>query len=430
MVSSAKRLALVVCGLIWIDPSLVAAAKEGAAKKRDKTTLLGRADALLKKKRPKRAFALYRRALRRGASSKAHAGMAECLVLLGRLKAAFPHFRNALELDPKDIRTLVRFANVLTWTKKAANETEAMMLLDKHLKKHPDDDVVRLERAKLRSWAKLIDEAVADYSRVLKRYPRDEDVRIKMATVLSWSSKRAQRDEAIKIYGELIKRGKRDDLLLKRAAVHSWNGETRRAVNDYNRYLALHPGDAAARLKMAAVLSWSKKETDRKQALKLYDAHVQRYPNDLKALLARGRVRYWTRQNSLAIADFRRYLRRKRSTDVRLELADILVASGRLREAAGEYWWAKGRGRRYRPRAEFGLAKIMRRSRQFKQAERELDRLRSAAIEAELLNSIELELAILYNDTGRKAEAIDLLTAIKRRAPDFKEAQQTLAQLK
>ena len=78
-----------------------------------------------------RAAALYRRIIGADPSAKAHASLAEILVSQNKLPKAYEQFRKATRLDPEGKATIVRFANVLCWSKDPGLEQEAFLLLDK-----------------------------------------------------------------------------------------------------------------------------------------------------------------------------------------------------------------------------------------------------------------------------------------------------------
>lgn len=106
---------------------------------------------------------------------------------------------------------------------------DALVILERNLKKHPDDKRLRLTYARLLVEQDRLDEAMGEFATLVQQYPGDDDLRLSMALVCleaeAWR-------EATVYLNELIERGSHLD------AAHFNLGRAYRATKEPERALA------------------------------------------------------------------------------------------------------------------------------------------------------------------------------------------------
>jgi tetratricopeptide (TPR) repeat protein len=283
------------------------------------------------------ALGLYDRYLRK------HPGAAQVLLQrarvrswAGRLQESASDYGAYLKKNPSDEAMALELAQVLQSAKDPQSLERALAIYDAHLAKRPEDDKVLLQRARVRSWVGKTRESVADYEAYLGKHPQEQPVRLEIAAVLSTAKDPRSLKRVLAIYNEHLKASPDDEkVLLQRARVKGWAGQTEEALNDFEAYLRRHPRDDKVRVEVAAVLSYSKDKALVARSLPLYDVHLNRSPDDLEARLQRARARSWLAMTKEAEEDFRSYLQKRPGDDkVKLELAMVLSWSKDKREQA------------------------------------------------------------------------------------------------
>ncbi len=155
----------------------------------------------------------------------------------------------------------------------------------------------RWELAKVLSYTKAYDESIKEYRRLLADRPQLLEAKAELAAVLLWSG---QATEARALAETLPPHLVDGSLRLALVDLHIARQEFDAAATLLQAHLASDSGDLAARLKLAEVLSWTKR----------YDA---------------------------SIAEFRRILEaRPEDVQVRRRLANVLIWADRKTEAAEE----------------------------------------------------------------------------------------------
>jgi len=115
---------------------------------------------------------------------------------------------------------------------------QAIAAYHRYLQRHPGDDEVRANVAKLLAWEGQRDDAVRLYRDILTRHPTDVDIRLALATVLSWQK---HFDEARQLYDQVL-RERPDNREARRglADVAFWQGRHAEALTQYESLNAEH----------------------------------------------------------------------------------------------------------------------------------------------------------------------------------------------
>lgn len=393
---------------------------------------------------------------------------ARALAAKGDIEAAVARYRESLALSPGDGATTLAMAMTLSWSKDRRHLEEAESLLSKCIERVPADGAPLLQRARVRSWLGETQRSVTDYRAYLAKHPSERSVSLELAAALSSSKERESQAEAIAIYDAHLRREPADlDVVLKRARVRSWAGQTAAALVDYRAYLAANAGAHEVELELARMLSWSARVEHRRAAIPLFerqlarrrddesvvvelakalssipgkanmlrairvcDAHLRRHPGAFEVVRVRGRVRAWAGMTAEAAEDLAAYAAaHPHDLGAALEHADV-VSQGRDPSAAIPLYDAYLARRPGDEAARIRRAGALLWAGEYHVAERELDALRGHANHDERRNELDLQLARLYAQTERTAAALDLVEAVVDRAPDDQAALAERARLR
>jgi tetratricopeptide (TPR) repeat protein len=165
----------------------------------------------------------------------------------------------------------------------------AIRAYDLYLAQHPDDLEVRLEAAKIHSWAGDYPAAIDAYRAHLATAPGDRRTRLELAKVLSWAGRY---DESIPEFETLLAESPGDrDALLGLARVQSWAGRLPASIASYEKLIAADPADVEARVGLGRALSWS---GNLQGADEQYDAALALSTENAPALLGKAQVAHWS----------------------------------------------------------------------------------------------------------------------------------------
>jgi tetratricopeptide (TPR) repeat protein len=160
----------------------------------------------------------------------------------------------------------------------------------------------RLELARLLSYLKKYDEAVAEYQKVLQEKPDAVEAKAELGQVLFWSGKR---EEALKVL-EQVPLDKMDDRTRTVLAdLYGAQKKYDRAEALYRGYLEKHPDDWGTRLKLAELLSWSKRY---RESLDQFEIILKARPDDLQVRRKYALVLSWAGRKAEAIKELRQTL--------------------------------------------------------------------------------------------------------------------------
>lgn len=216
---------------------------------------------------------------------------------------------------------------------------EAIAVYRRYLAARPENDEVRASLAKLLSWQRQWEEASALYRDVLSRHPLDDESRVALARVLSWQQRY---NEATHEYDRVLRDHPQHlDALTGLADVLLWSGHPDQAIPYYERVV-----EATGDPELAARLHSLKAEPSPK-----IDPPVQRptpvptpareaesVSADARQILERGHQRELARQYGDAVAVYRAGVQRYPENDeVRSALARVLSWQGAHSEATSLY---------------------------------------------------------------------------------------------
>lgn len=160
----------------------------------------------------------------------------------------------------------------------------------------------RLELARLLSYDKRYQEALAEYEKVLKAKPEMTAARLEKAKVLAWMG---ESDKALASFQGLSKEGLDDESRLALADIHLARKEYDKAEPLYAQFLANHPDDHAVRLRLADLLTWDKQY---ERAIGELEKILALRPNDVQVRRRYGRVLGWAGRREEAITNLRQTL--------------------------------------------------------------------------------------------------------------------------
>lgn len=160
----------------------------------------------------------------------------------------------------------------------------------------------RWELARALSYLKRYDESLAEYRKVLAERPDDVAVRQDYGQVLLWAGKSPE------AYAELNRVPAAQ--LTPAAAIaladtQVARGEFTKAEAAYRQQLDRDPSDQLTRLKIAEILSWTKRYDE---ALKLYREILAVMPGDVQVRRRYARVLLWSGRPEESAAELRRTL--------------------------------------------------------------------------------------------------------------------------
>lgn len=290
--------------------------------------LLELADQLTWSDRLKDSIALYQEAARTDdpdQERRARRGLARALSWDGKHPAALVEYDRVLAMSPGDHEVRLARAEVLSWDDQ---QDAALAAYQEVLRDHPDDPVALRAVASIQGWRKAPTrdqtadfaverarqaarddrhaESIDGFRKAIKIAPeRRHEWLLELADQLTWAGRFK---EATVLYQEAARTGDPEQERKARrglARALSRDGDFSAALAEYDRVLAVAPGDREARLARAETLSWDDQQD---AALKAYQEVLRDYPDDPAALRGVGRIQSWRGRHRDAAARMRQFL--------------------------------------------------------------------------------------------------------------------------
>ena len=164
------------------------------------------------------------------------------------------------------------------------------------------DAEARLELARVLSYSKNYDEALAEYRKVLAARPGDTALRAEYGQVLGWAGRR---QEAVAALSALPAEALPPAAAVLLADLRLGEEKFAEATELYRRALAAEPDDLPTRFKLARVLSFQKRHDE---ALAEFDRILSAAPDDVQVRRHRAQVLGWAGRHAEAAAEWRRTL--------------------------------------------------------------------------------------------------------------------------
>jgi tetratricopeptide (TPR) repeat protein len=230
----------------------------------------------------------------------AHNNLAAALAAAGRLDEAAVHYRQSLQINPRDARGLLGLGFVLARLNRA---DEALACYRKALEIKPGDAIAHYNLASLLAEQGRLAEALPEYEQALAVRPAFAKAHRDLAVALAAGGRPA---EAMEHFRRALELNPSDaeshcrlgDLLAVR-------GQPAEAMNHYRQALAIQPGDDAAHSHLGAALANGGRLGEAveqfEEAEKIQPDDARTHAGLAKALAARGRFAEAIRQYRLAL---------------------------------------------------------------------------------------------------------------------------------
>jgi tetratricopeptide (TPR) repeat protein len=166
----------------------------------------------------------------------------------GNNSAAIADYRQALQRDPRHLKSIEDLAPMLSWN--SATRPEAASLFERGLRESPDDLNLLIPYAEMLSWDRVTrPDALRCYKKVLAQDPHNVQALTGEAQLLSWSGHSSQ---AMDIYAQILSRDPNNVAALRgEAQILGWRGNYRQALKLAQQAHAADPSDSAATLELA-----------------------------------------------------------------------------------------------------------------------------------------------------------------------------------
>lgn len=160
----------------------------------------------------------------------------------------------------------------------------------------------RWELARTLSYAKKLDESIAQYEKLLKEKPDLEQAKAEMATVMFWKGKQ---DEALKILENIPVESMTPEAKRATADLYAAKGKYDKAESLYREHLKTNPKAEDVRFRLAETLSWAKKY---KESIKEYETILKSRPDDKQVRRKYALVLSWMGEHEKAAAELKKTL--------------------------------------------------------------------------------------------------------------------------
>ncbi len=244
-------------------------------------------------------------------------------------------YHEALALDPQNSGIRLQIARVLSWAKSYPDSVKSY---DQLLQMDPKNLNARVERARVLSWSKEYASALQGYEEALQHIsdcsgadcPNERAVRMEYARVLGWSRRY---DDALKQYAILLPPDRpltSDDreTATEYARVLSWSRHYPESIAAYDRAIALGGDTFDARLGRAQSIYWSGRI--RESALLMRSLEMER-PKDATVSLALAGVEHNLGYNARALSLLNNVPTGSEKDDVRRSIRDQMRPVVRFR---------------------------------------------------------------------------------------------------
>jgi len=268
---------------------------------------LGRLDA---------AIGEYRRALARAANSEFRRELARLYVTAGRWAEALAIYEALASAAPDDCELLREFAQAATWGERYE---QAVQLYARLAELDPDDPSLRHDWARVLYWsdrpelaAEVLDGLPPGYAgpgldslraAIVAALPPPDTATLSLLERARGLALAGDVASALAIYRLLLSEGPAaDSLLLEMADVFEYRANAPDSALSYLRaYLARHPDDHEARLRLAQRLAWSGRLAEAEAILRVQ-------PENAEAWALLGELRRWRGDRAGAVEAYQRSL--------------------------------------------------------------------------------------------------------------------------
>lgn len=356
---------------------------------------------------------------------------AEAAMARNDLPQAIELFHKALTVAPGDPQLRLRLGQAYLWNQQW---TEAIDLLEKLYVDHPDQLSALAELGHAQAGNKQLDEAAKTYRSYLERSP-EVAVRLDLARVLSWAN---HLEEARAEYQEILSKAPDNfEAGLGMAQVTSWQGKTAEALERYEALLKVKPGSRDALLGKAQVLSWSGRT---KESLVILEELRATLPQDREIAGVMESVQEADRQQAAQqqggavlaqnltkrIEDSEAAVQRKPDDVSELQKLADLYAQKRDFERSTAYYEKALALRPNDTDLKLTVARVTSWNRSYA---RSIELYRQLLAEKPDSREYRLELARILSWAGRNSESIDVYRELLQKDPKDTEARMGLAQV-
>ena len=164
------------------------------------------------------------------------------------------------------------------------------------------DWLARWELARVLSYVKRYDEALAEYRKLIQEKPALTDPRLEMARLLFWQGKT---DEALGEVEKVPTANLNDDARELMADLYRSQKRYEKAEPLYRFCLDRNPERDQIRLKLAEMLSWMKRYDE---SLAEYEKLLARKPRDIQVRRKYAIVLIWAGRNEEAVVELKQTL--------------------------------------------------------------------------------------------------------------------------
>ncbi len=222
-------------------------------------------------------------------------GKAMDAVEMDSLQQAEHLFKEALRLEPANMRNALVFSNLGTIQRRMGKKKEALESYTLALNKTPYSVTMLLNRASLLLDLDYLDKAYVDYCNVIDVDPTNKEA------------------------------------LMFRAYIYMRRRQYNDARLDYRKYLELEPGNKTARIGMAMV---NQKDKRYQESLEEFNRLIVDYPKDVSLLKARAELEVEINSLDLALLDLENAARlTPNDPEIYILCGDIYLLQDKKREA-------------------------------------------------------------------------------------------------
>ncbi len=274
--------------------------------------------------------------------------LAEMYVRMEEEARAVEAFESAYELRPDDPGLTLAYARFLVSLERF-DRAEELYLAYLSLPEEPDPRVrqemfdVLLAPGMRHLEEGELDDAIEHYQRVVERYPEELHLRLQYARMLSWAE---MYEESVEVYESYLEEKDDPQVRLDKIRAMAWQGAFPAAARRLRVMLEEEPENLGAMNLLADIYRWN---DDMDMAERLYRQVLELDPDNQDALSG---LQELTRMDEVRREEARRYsipymeeLHRQNpdDPDVRLQLARLYTAAGRHPLARSHYAFYLGR---------------------------------------------------------------------------------------
>lgn len=228
---------------------------------------LAEADRILRSEQEERIARLQKAAIGPPENVEALQELFTSLMSTGQHREAADAARRILTLRPEDDLTRLDLARVLKW---GGDPDAAAAIVEKLIVRHPDSAYLHLELARVRAQQGRLPEARSAYEKSLSLYPGAVVTRRELAELLTRMGDREAADKEVAAIQP--RPHEKLDFLLARARVLHFTGRTTEAVPAYRKVLEEFPGNTDALWGLAECATYSGDPDTARETLERWEA--------------------------------------------------------------------------------------------------------------------------------------------------------------